>query len=141
MNILLSGFVCPSCFNTFDRNKGETVDDAFTYDEHRQELFCKRCGLVVKDPSITTIATFEYLVYRDDAFKKTNLYTKIKDEKKFIDSYELALNIRAIIEAEEKAKAEEQARKREERKAKARATREKNKKKKELEKKKKAKKK
>lgn len=141
MNILLSGFVCPGCFNTFNRNKGELIQDAFTYDEHRRELFCNHCGLVVKDPSLTTIATLEYLVERDYIFKKTNLFKEIKEEKQYIDSYDIALKLRAKKEAEEKAKAEERARKREERKAKAKATREKNKKKKAKKKKKKAKKK
>lgn len=141
MNILLSGFVCPGCFNTFDRENGETIEDAFTHDKHRQELYCNRCGLVVRDPSITTFDTLEYLVERDYIFKTTDMFKEIKEEKKYIDSFELALKIRAREEAEERAKEEERARKREERKAKAKATREKNKKKKQSKKKKKKKKK
>ena len=141
MNILLDGFVCPSCFNTFDRGKGETINNAFTYDRHRGETYCNNCGLVVKDNTITTISILQYLAIRDKAFKTTDLYKQIKKEKRFVDAYDIALMIRAINEAEKKAIEEEKARKREERKAKAKATREKNKKKNKSKKKKKAKKK
>ena len=81
MNILLDGFICPNCFNTFDNGKGETIQDAFTYDERHQELYCNNCGVVVQDPSITTIEQWEYLTIRNDFYKSTNIY-KNKQAKK-----------------------------------------------------------
>lgn len=141
MNILLDGFVCPNCFNTYDRNKGEELNHAFTFDRYKGETYCNKCGLVVRDASIPTLEVLRYLSIRDRAFKKTDLYEVIKKEKRFVDSYEYIMMVRTTKLAIEKAEAEERARKREERKAKAKATREKNKKKNKSKKKKKAKKK
>lgn len=141
MNIVLDGFVCPNCFNTFNRSKDETINNAFTFDRRRGETYCNRCGLVVFDSSITSIAILQYLAIRDRTFKQTKLYKELKIEKRFVDTYEIILKYRAMREAKEREKAEERARKREERKAKAKATREKNKKKKAKKKKKKTKKK
>lgn len=130
MNILLEDFVCPNCFNTFDRSKGESMNSAFTSDRHKGETFCNKCGLVVKDSSITTLAILEFLSMQDKVFKTTDLYQQIKDESRFTDAYDVALMFRAMEEEEKKAIEEEKARKREERIAKAKATREKNKRKK-----------
>lgn len=135
MNIILNGFVCPNCFNKIHTDKNEVLKDAFTYDNSRQELYCNKCGLVVRDPSIPTLNNLEYLSIRDSEFKSTELYDRIAKEKKFIDAYDFTIYKRAILKAEEEAKEKERIRKREERKAKAKATRERNKKKKKKKKK------
>ena len=98
MNILLDGFVCPSCFNTFDKTKGETINDAFTYDERHQELYCNNCYLVVKDPSITTLGQLEYLTNRNDFYMSTNRYKnkKVKNDEVIDAENDFVLSIREI---------------------------------------------
>ena len=86
MNILLDGFVCPSCLNTFDKTKGETINDAFTYDERHQELYCNKCSLVVQDPSITTLEQLNYLTSRNEFYKSTDIYKNKKNKDEVIDA-------------------------------------------------------
>lgn len=136
MNILLDGFVCPNCFNKIDNENNGDVNKAFTYDNAKDELYCNKCGMVLKDSTIPTLKTLEYLAIRTTEFESTELYKTIP-KNKFIDAYDLSKYLKAILKAEEEAREKERIRKREERKAKAKATREKNKKKKSKKKKKK----
>lgn len=129
MNIVLDGFVCPNCFNTVDYSKGEIMSDAFSFDFRRHELYCNKCGLVVKDQSITTLEILDYLVVRDTKFKTTDM-SKTIYKNQFIDAYDIINYLRAMKKKDEEEREKERIRKREEQKAKARATREKNKKKK-----------
>ena len=93
MNILLDGFVCPSCFNTFDINKGEIKGDAFTYDEAHNELYCNCCGLVVKDSSLTPIKVLEYFKTRDKLYK-SNKTSENSPKDEVMDSYEFILLVK-----------------------------------------------
>ena len=130
MNIILDGFICPNCFNKIDINEGEVISDCFTYDYGRQELYCNKCGLVLRDPTIPTMDTLDYLSKVFSEFKSTEIYEEAFKRKPFVDAYEISKYRRAILKAEEEAREKERIKKREERKAKAKATRERNKKKK-----------
>lgn len=107
MDILINKYVCPNCLSSVDLDNGESINDVFTVDRLKEETYCKHCGLVVKDPSITTIATLEYLIEKDNQFKTTELYEKQKKRKQFVDSYDVALFDRAIRSREERKEAEE----------------------------------
>jgi len=96
MNILLKGFVCPSCFNTFNETKGETINDAFTYDERHQELCCNNCGIIVQDPSITTLEQLYYLADRNEFYKSINAYKNKSKNKLITTEIDFVSTIRQI---------------------------------------------
>lgn len=67
INLLLKGFVCPNCNNTYDNDSGIYLSDSFTHDLSKCEYICNKCGMVVKSQDIPTINDLEYLIYHENS--------------------------------------------------------------------------
>ena len=84
LDILINNNQCPVCDNKVDG----AFSEHFTYDFHRAELVCNRCGTVVKNHELPSISDLEYQIYLD------------KSDKEYVPTY--ADLIDAIINSSKK---------------------------------------
>lgn len=62
MNFLINNEKCPNC--NCNAN-GNPYSDYFTYDDAHDELYCNKCGLIVRTNELPTIDDLEYIVKLD----------------------------------------------------------------------------
>ena len=58
LNILIDNNKCPNCDNEIGNG---ALADYFTLDKHHDEMYCNKCGLVVRNNELPTIADLEFV--------------------------------------------------------------------------------
>jgi uncharacterized protein YbaR (Trm112 family) len=59
LNLLINNNECPICHN---KVLNGVVSDYFTFDKSHDELYCNKCGLIVRTNDLPRIADLEYMV-------------------------------------------------------------------------------
>lgn len=122
MNLLLTGFVCPNCYNIYNYNGDGVLSNYFTMDYDKSEVICNVCGMVVKDDNITTLADKEYIISKEMEYSKllesdSIPYIKKIPSKKY-DVASMLDNMLLGFEEKKRKKAEERKRKQQQKKSK-----------------------
>ena len=82
MDYFIEDDKCPYCNN---KVTNAPVSDFFTYDSFHAELYCNKCGLIVKDNQLPTMEYLDYLAKHTDDSKKKNFVNALNS---FLDGIE-----------------------------------------------------
>ncbi len=108
MDYFIEDDKCPYCNN---KVTNAPVSDFFTYDSFHAELYCNKCGLIVKDNQLPTMEYLDYLAKHTDDSKKKKRKTKQKKENHFVNALNSFLDGIEHKKAIQRQKAKERRRK------------------------------